>query len=566
MHCSKCGSIIPDGFAFCAQCGTPVSQADNAEAALGQTTEPTPDAASEPAEEPESRQIKIKKKTLAIAGAAVIVVVAVAIGLFVFITTSGSYALDEKTFPDQAIRTTLAEQADADHNGSLSRDEAKAVTSLNLSGTDVASLDGLDKFENLATLDLSSTPSLKQADFSNMKSVETLNIAGSGLSSVDTSSMGSLKSLQAEGAAITNLDVSKNTNLAELQVDYPVNVTGLENTGLREQYLMTSAVDSGSMGAPDQNGVGGSVEEAEYEFYYDKNGVMASYSLTTKYYGGSSTTGRNYGADGGCIVRASGTGSEASLTGEAQYDGANGPTLVKTVRASNGTTTSNTTRMTYDSSGNLTELVYDAGSAKTTMKCTYDSAGHVTNVDTLTNSGTMSAVFSYDSSGHMVSAKNNYQEFAFEYDNAGRVATKRLWWLDKGKRVGDPVVATFEYDADGRVVKGTRTTTGSSSKTVWTGVVEYDNHGLATRIDRNVKTESGGKTNSYDGSMTLSYTRTFVSKDAPETAFPVKVGDPTAMMYTELPLVQNMFDDGTQSEIVSTTCGRVFSNSWYMRM
>lgn len=128
-------------------------------------------------------------------------------------------AIDEAAFPDAALRNALLGQAvDRDRNGKLDEDEL-AITQLDLSGAGIANAGGLERFANLATLDLSGNK-LASLDVNVFPDLESLDVSGNKLASLDMSKLGLLSSLDVSGNQIKSLNVKA---LSELTALYAAN-------------------------------------------------------------------------------------------------------------------------------------------------------------------------------------------------------------------------------------------------------------------------------------------------------------------------------------------------------
>ena len=133
MFCPRCGEKNPDGAKFCAACGAPFAR---------------PAAGSSPASTPAPAR---RAPVTAIVAAVAAVLVAGGAAFGVWLAFFSPWPIDEGNFPDPALRAAVATTADTDHDGQLSRDEGRAVTSLSVEGA--TSLEGLGRhFPNLAQI------------------------------------------------------------------------------------------------------------------------------------------------------------------------------------------------------------------------------------------------------------------------------------------------------------------------------------------------------------------------------------------------------------------------------
>lgn len=144
----------------------------------------------------------------------------------------------ELTYPaviaDKTLKTYIMTNFDTNKDGEISKEEAEAVKAIELTGSEIASIDGLEYFPNLETVDFT-THRLLKADFSQCYALKELNLSsGAGLSSVvlpasleelsvmscnklkkiDLSVAPNLKNLYASSAGfVVAPDLSKNTKL-----------------------------------------------------------------------------------------------------------------------------------------------------------------------------------------------------------------------------------------------------------------------------------------------------------------------------------------------------------------
>ena len=162
MFCPSCGEKNPDGAKFCAKCGASLAPA------AGSTAAPAQQAAPAAAPTP-CRHVPIV--------AIIVAVVAVlgAIGAGVWFAFFSPWPIDENSFPDPALRAVVAATADTDHNGELSRDEGRALTTLSVEGA--TSIEGLGGyFPNLAQLTVTGG-TLTSLDVSDLPALASLDAA-----------------------------------------------------------------------------------------------------------------------------------------------------------------------------------------------------------------------------------------------------------------------------------------------------------------------------------------------------------------------------------------------------
>lgn len=592
MFCTKCGRELPDGSRFCGACGAKLSASQPApgQPAPGQPAPPRAETAPKPAEaqrpaaasQPPVQQdageaaARVAPQVQAAPGvgagnapvmlkrrspkmpliAAIAAVVVIAVGIGVYFAFFAPYNIDDKAFPDAAVRAAVSSQADLDKDGKITRDEAGLVTSMNLSGSGIMSLDGLEKFGNLKTLDLSGTSSLYQADFSKVRSLTSLNVAGSGLTALDVQPLADLQSLKATSLNVAVVDLSKNTKLTELTLDQSVQVVGLENTGLREQRLMVGSSHTGVAGSLDVQGGGGG-GDSDYEFTYSDDNVLTSYVVRYTYGTDTSSYGRRYTVEDGRVVGSEDINSSYSTTSwDVDYDERGRVSHMESYYSSSSSSSTSYYDFAYDESGKLLERDnrYSSGSNQAIFN--YNDAGQLVQ---FVNSGSAYSNytdFTYDQAGRVTSVANEYEEIDFEYNAAGQVSKKTVYWLNNGSRTDQGTAITFEYDSTGRLSRAHRVY--GSSTGYLDASIEYDDAGNISRISRNSHSEYNGTSNDYDGTETFTYKRVFTAKDAPDVEAPLCVGDPTVITSTNFPVRCDVLGRDTQDPIVYYTCTYAF--------
>ena len=106
----------------------------------------------------------------------------------------GDVAIDATNFPDENFRTFVSEKFDKNHDGILSRGELNRVGGIDVSRKEIATLQGIEHFKMLETLDCTKNK----------------------LTALDVSHNTRLTEIKCRKNQITNLDVSKNPQLEEL--------------------------------------------------------------------------------------------------------------------------------------------------------------------------------------------------------------------------------------------------------------------------------------------------------------------------------------------------------------
>ena len=86
--------------------------------------------------------------------------------------------------PDKVLKTYIMTNFDTDRDGEISKEEAEAVKTIELTGSEIASIDGLEYFPNLESVDFYGSR-LLSADFSICPALKSLDVGGSvGLSTL----------------------------------------------------------------------------------------------------------------------------------------------------------------------------------------------------------------------------------------------------------------------------------------------------------------------------------------------------------------------------------------------
>ncbi len=369
MFCPQCGANAADDAAFCGKCGynfavRSAEQPAAAQPAVGGN--PVPGAAPAPAGSAYpgasasqsfgaggvrpapavstttpaySHNTPRKPRSKAPFIAALVAVVVLAVGGFaIWKIFFAPYNIDDRTFPDATVRVRVAEQADLNKDGKISREEAGLVNELsidqavevsglgifpnlhvlNVSGSSLTKVDVTDcaalvsltgsYCDNLATvalgdkqnlnnlsfseetvigeLDVTRAPelfnltvhssALNSLDLTANEKLSSLNVEDCALTGLDLSHCAALTSLNAEGTSLASLDVSANTNLSDLALEQTVAVSGLEATGLHESWLVTNCeISRGTMRSV--NGYSLSIKAS-----YDSHGRLVKATRTSK--------------------------------------------------------------------------------------------------------------------------------------------------------------------------------------------------------------------------------------------------------------------------------------------
>ncbi|WP_456439421.1 T9SS type A sorting domain-containing protein [Psychroserpens sp.] len=105
--------------------------------------------------------------------------------------------------------------ADINNDGEISMTEAQSVTDLRIRNSSIASLDGIENFSNLISLDCSSNE-LTSLDLISLTNLEELVCNNNQISSLDLDYLTNLLTLSCSSLQLTELNVSSLTNLESL--------------------------------------------------------------------------------------------------------------------------------------------------------------------------------------------------------------------------------------------------------------------------------------------------------------------------------------------------------------
>lgn len=129
-----------------------------------------------------------------------------------------SAAINATNFPDATFRTYV-KNYDRDKNGILSETELAAVTSISVNNQNISSLQGIEWFVNLSSLECYNNQ-LVSLDLSNNPELSFLHCAYNQLTSLDLSNNPKLGSLYCSDNQLTSLNVSNNPELFWLDCEF----------------------------------------------------------------------------------------------------------------------------------------------------------------------------------------------------------------------------------------------------------------------------------------------------------------------------------------------------------
>ena len=254
MFCPQCGKENKASGAFCSFCGTSLKR--NTEEKIASTS-PSPPA-------PPTLKKTIRRKGLIAVIAGTVAALAIAAGAFIFVSTP--IPIDEKHFPDQAFRNYVAETADSNGDGALSKEEANAVEYIGcwdeeascyvkpISDAGITSLEGVEYFRNLKGIVIVYNP-ITTVDLRKNKNLEYAII---------------------ENKELTEIDVSGCKNLEELWVFSGVEVKGMPSN-MKESHVLSSLTYN------EESLQGSFSKESQTFFSYAPDGLfLGDYGRVTK--------------------------------------------------------------------------------------------------------------------------------------------------------------------------------------------------------------------------------------------------------------------------------------------
>ncbi len=145
--------------------------------------------------------------------------------------------VDEEHFPDPAFRAYVAEHCDTSGNGWLNEAEINAVSSINVSGRGIETLQGIGYFTLLEEL-VCYDNSLTELDLEGLNLLHYLDAHGNPFTTLDLSAYGSLGMVELQGTpSLTSLNVSGLNQLGYLDVS-ACGLTALDVSSCRSLYFL----------------------------------------------------------------------------------------------------------------------------------------------------------------------------------------------------------------------------------------------------------------------------------------------------------------------------------------
>ncbi len=507
MFCTGCGKPLEDGVAFCPNCGKPVDGAALAAVGGEQRVEvPQPVDGVEPAAtdcdgqdveilqpvgdaQPQPKAKSRRNLFIGLGAACAVVAVGLAAYLFMFFNADVDIA---NAFSDEGMRAVVEHVADGDGDGKLSKDEAAAVTYIDLAqeGTDVSEVSGLSDFPNLASIDAVDVP----------------------VSSIDLSGCTSLQYLDLRGSKVTELDLSDCPSIQSVYCNPDVKVETGKNDYATEDLLTSAAVTMASNGKAygtstlniSYDGEGRMIKANDRTYSYDGQGRLSSVSgPPAARNNGSQTSGSNsdmtityaYDENGRVVSRnlicADSSVSKTEFDSSLQWnaDGMLESSHVESIFGYTGQQYSAYDRsLSYVGSvlakvDENDELIANQGSSSSTVKTTTyskNAAGQLSGCDS-------NATSSYNGKTSTSASAEQYS-----YDDQGYCTS-----VAKTTSGGSPTTSTVEYDAEGKPVE---MQVNSTSLTTYC-TFECNEDGYPTKV-----TSTGGTADTFNGTtVALTY-------------------------------------------------------------
>lgn len=129
--------------------------------------------------------------------------------------TVSEWAIDEQNFPDEHFRTYVLENWDENGDETLSKKEAGKAEKIDVSGLEIASLQGIECFRNLRKLDCSAN-GLTWLDLTGLEKLRQLRCQGNALTELNLEQCPALEELYCSTNALTALRFNDNPNLTTL--------------------------------------------------------------------------------------------------------------------------------------------------------------------------------------------------------------------------------------------------------------------------------------------------------------------------------------------------------------
>lgn len=504
MFCPKCGAEQRDGATFCSSCGSPVQAANDASAAAA----PIADGAVV-AKRPQSKKALVI--SLCALAAAIVLLVVVIYNLFF-----ASYKIDEKRFPDPALRQTISVRVDINGDGVISKDEAKNVTALGFEN--VSSVEGLDIFPNLQELACTGD-NLTSVSIDGCGQLKTVSAPGcTNLTTVKLGSNGELETLDIADCPVSEIDVRGASKLKAVSCKDSVVIQNLDDTPLHEYWAVKrfKTFDTDAYNTYDVNAS------------YDTNGNLKKLVMDKSQLGKSTYT-YDYDDQGRCtLVTEHNDRGDSFLAKDPTYTPVYNEAGLLTkdvgtyvVSPANEEYKIDTSTIAYNSMGlptSLTVAAFQGGGYE--FDYNYDAKGALTSISYYFGVDPQTTPATSDGAGNITSLG----EQTMTYDSAGRLVK----FSSPSSGPYDPSLEqTMEYDAQGRLVNAARSVVpaaGSSQSglaSVSSTKFEYDARGMLTKVTP-TRTGAGSIAPSYS----IEYTRLLLATDTGPSSNFLNLADP----------------------------------------
>lgn len=291
MFCPKCGAQNADGSQFCGACGQRMHTVVPAEQLQPHAATGTYGAS---AGNGPAAMGKPNSTTKLIAICVAIVAIALVVAVIVVINFgSSSVKIDEKSFPNNAIRTAAAVQLDIDGDGVLSKEERAAVTSFAYDGQnvifgrneEVVDADAIRKDLKSRDSSGSKDPAGISDELESFPNVKAVIMPDAGLTEFDPSVFADAECLDLRGNPIQKLDLSKNKGIRSLLCDPEVELVGLDAANLYYRDLLTKThsskgftyvIEYDMLGRPVTKKSGDLPDSYYWIYNYDEQGRLVS--------------------------------------------------------------------------------------------------------------------------------------------------------------------------------------------------------------------------------------------------------------------------------------------------
>ena len=205
------------------------------------------------------------------------------------ITLKNKVPINSTVFPDDNFRKYISQKIDTNCDGVLSEGEVAKVKDISLREYGLTSLDGIEVFYALESLDCRNNQ-LSKLDVSKNAALKDLRCAGNQLSELDVSKNAALKILWCDSNRLSKLDVSKNAALECFRCDSNVKLIGWPRTTKSSNTANSDAITAESISdlTPEFPGQSGDISDSvkydqdlEAELATEEETASASELLTS---------------------------------------------------------------------------------------------------------------------------------------------------------------------------------------------------------------------------------------------------------------------------------------------